>query len=265
MTWRHVDQALPAYALDLLAGDETAVIEQHLATCTRCRDKAAAYQEAASALFLAQTPPADSPPVPELFDRILAETRRTPQARPAAPASVPAVDARQRHTRRPFMWPALAVAATVVLILALGGLASMRTIAAQRAQLRQQASQLATAEAALAIMAGDQVQRTPLRPAANAPAAASGQVYTTADDRAIVIALANVPAPPAGQEYQTTVQIDGATLATGVLRLDATGQGFVVARLPGSSEVQRVWITLAPSGAAPGTPAAPLWQADIAP
>lgn len=265
MTWRHVDQALPAYALDLLEGAETAAIEQHLASCARCRDKAAAYQEAASALFLAQTPPASSPPPLELFDRILMQTRQTPQAVPTAPASPPAVIERERHPRRLFVWPALAVAATVVLVLALGGLASMRTVTAQRAQLRQQASQLATAEAALAIMAGDQVQRTPLRPAANAPAGASGQVYTTADDRAIVIALANVPAPAAGQEYQTTVQIDGATLATGVLRVDATGQGFVVAHLPGSSEVQRVWITLVPAGTALGMPAAPLWQADIAP
>ncbi|MGN6701331.1 MAG: anti-sigma factor domain-containing protein, partial [Thermomicrobiales bacterium] len=188
-----------------------------------------------------------------------------PKAVPDAPASSPPAVERQRQFRWQFAWPALAVAATVVLVLALSGLASMRTITAQRAQLRQQASQLATAEAALAIMAGDQVQRTPLRPAANAPAGASGQVYTTADDRAIVIALANVPAPAAGQEYQTTVQIDGATLAIGVLRVDATGQGFVVAHLPGSSEVQRVWITLVPAGGAPGTPAVPLWQADIAP
>jgi hypothetical protein len=264
MTWRHVDRALPAYALDLLAGEETAAIERHLADCARCRDKAAAYQEAASALFLVQAPSASPRPTPELFDRILARTRQTPQAIPAAPASPP-ISERQRRSRRQFAWPALAVAATVVLILALGGLASMRMIATQRSQLRQQASQLATAEAALAIIAGDQVQRTPLRPAANAPAGASGQVYTTADDRAVVIALANVPAPAAGQEYQTTVQIDGATLATGVLRVDATGQGFVVARLPGSSQVQRVWITLALAGATPGSQAPPLWQADIAP
>jgi len=80
-----------------------------------------------------------------------------------------------------------------------------------------------------------------------------------------VIVVAHLPAPAPGRQYQTVVQLDGAVLATGILQVDQRGQGLLVARLPGSSQVERVRITLTRAGAPAGTDGMPVWEAVFAP
>lgn len=56
----HVEHALPEYVLNLLATDEHARVEQHLATCAACAREANVYRETTHAI--AATAPGTKPP-----------------------------------------------------------------------------------------------------------------------------------------------------------------------------------------------------------
>jgi len=276
MRWHHVEGALAAYALEVLEPPEMAAVERHLATCARCRHRADEYQATVGDLLLAGATATPATLPPAHVERLLARVHQEPpRPVPAATTWSPVAPLRAETTQQPVRWsrrswaawsagPRLAVVAAL-LLLALGGLAGGREVAHQQAQTRQQAQRLATQEAALAVLADPQVVRAPLQPAPGVPTGASGQVFTLPDGRAVVIVVAHLPVPAPGRQYQTVVQLDGAALATGILQVDQRGQGLLVARLPGSSQVERVRITLARAGAPAGTDGTPVWEAVFAP
>ena len=111
MTHDEIEELLGAYALDALDADERQEVEDHLATCPRCRAEIAAHREVAALLG---NPAGDVPAVaPEdLWDRISASLQDEP------PALSPVV--------RPTRWrrfaaivPLGAVAAALILVVGL--------------------------------------------------------------------------------------------------------------------------------------------------
>lgn len=73
-----VHDLVGAYVLDAVEPDERAAFEQHLETCSTCRDDVAALSRAAAALGEVTL---EAPP-PALWDRIRVEAMNTPQLAP---------------------------------------------------------------------------------------------------------------------------------------------------------------------------------------
>jgi anti-sigma-K factor RskA len=111
MTHTEIEELLGAYALDAVDAEERQEVEDHLATCPRCRAEIAAHREVTALLG---NPAGDAPAVaPEdLWDRISASLQDEP------PALAPVV--------RPTDWrrfaviaPLAAVAAALILVVGL--------------------------------------------------------------------------------------------------------------------------------------------------
>jgi anti-sigma-K factor RskA len=94
-----------AYALNALDPEDRWTYERHLDSCERCRDEVARLRESAKELAHATTGPE---PRPELRDRILRA------AREERPASVTPL------RRRPWLFPATALAAAAATVAAVG-------------------------------------------------------------------------------------------------------------------------------------------------
>ena len=131
MTHAEIAELLGAYSLDALDDDERALVEEHLASCPRCRAEVEEHHEVASRL--AQTGGA----APEgLWERIAGSLEQSPPGLRLAPVPAAPEPAAIRHgpSRR-----ALAAIAAAVLVLAALGL-----------QIRQQNTRIDELEQALA-------------------------------------------------------------------------------------------------------------------
>ena len=64
----HVNDWLPAYALDILTEEETAQVAEHLAACAVCRAEYHRYQSVVDDLPLALT---QTPPAPIVKDHLM--------------------------------------------------------------------------------------------------------------------------------------------------------------------------------------------------
>jgi len=69
---KHVNEWLPAYALNILSQEETTQVVEHLATCPTCRDELRAYQGVVDELPLALV---ETAPHPALKDQLMREIR----------------------------------------------------------------------------------------------------------------------------------------------------------------------------------------------
>ncbi|HLM36998.1 MAG TPA: anti-sigma factor [Gaiellaceae bacterium] len=92
------------YALDALPEAEERRFEEHLASCTRCREELGSLKEAAASLAYAAAGPA---PPPELKERILTQARGERD-------NVASLPARRRNWTRPLS-AAAAIAASVAI------------------------------------------------------------------------------------------------------------------------------------------------------
>ena len=115
MTHDELAELLGAYALDAVDPDERALVEEHLATCARCRAEAADHREVAALLGN------DGSDAPEgLWDRIAGSLEAAPP-RPELPPLLGLDEARERRRRRrPTLW-GVGVAAAAALIIAVLG------------------------------------------------------------------------------------------------------------------------------------------------
>ena len=94
---RETSEALGAYVLDALPGDEHLRVERHLAACDRCRDEESRLRLAAERLPSAATP---LRPPPELKDRIMAAVRAEAEALQEAGSDPDRVSAPEPARRR---------------------------------------------------------------------------------------------------------------------------------------------------------------------
>ncbi len=110
-----IEEMLGAYALDAVDPDERELVEGHLAECPRCRAELAEHLEVAALIANVGAPAPDG-----LWTRIADSLEEPPPAMRLAitdAAEVVELDARRQRSRR---WVALAAAAAVVVIGALG-------------------------------------------------------------------------------------------------------------------------------------------------
>lgn len=167
-----------AYALDALAPAEEARFEDHLATCSACREELAELLATAARLGEAVT----LAPAPELRARLMDAVHRTPQERPLV-ASI-----RPKGWRR--QAPRLLAAAAVIAVVA-----SLGAFFVERERLQDfQASQTAVSTVLTATDAQEQT----------AELDAGGRLRVVSSetlDQAVVL-MADMPPPGPGKSYQ---------------------------------------------------------------
>jgi len=160
-----------AYALDALDAHEREEFEAHLATCDRCRQELASFQETAA--LLAYAVPAPAPPR-ALRERVLAG------ARASKPSNVVVL----RPRRLTYALGGLAAAAASVAI-AIGVWAS------------QLSNDLDRERAVAHVLADPDARSVPLQ-------GANGRVVVTETGEAALV-VAGLPPAPAGKTYQAWV------------------------------------------------------------
>jgi hypothetical protein len=114
MTHDEIAELLGAYALDAVEPDERAVVEEHLATCARCRAEVGDHREVAALLGNSGS---DAPE--HLWDRIAGTLEAAPP-RPELPRLLGLDQARERRRPRPTVW-GVGVAAAAALVVAVLG------------------------------------------------------------------------------------------------------------------------------------------------
>jgi len=215
-----IDELLAGYVLRSLSGEDATradrLLSEHVPTCARCRATLADFQAIMADLALEAAPMA---PPEALLPRLHREL--------GAPAS--------RH--RPMR--AFAVAASVVLVAGLAGLAvsqGMRAShGAQRAQLLTDAMEVA---------ARSDAKTEPVGPATEISAPGLAEFYLFGS---------HVPAPASGDVYRVWLVSGTSPTFVGEFLPD---NGFVAIGVPfDPSRYDGLWITEAVSGSAPTPPA----------
>jgi Anti-sigma-K factor rskA len=215
-----IDELLAGYVLRSLSGEDAAradrLLSEHVPTCVRCRATLTDFQAIMADLALEAAPMA---PPDALLPRLHREL--------GAPAS----------GRRPMR--AFAVAASVVLVAGLTGLAVTQGMranhGAQRAALLTDAMEVASRADA---------KTEPVGPATEISAPGLAEFYLFGSD---------VPAPDPGRVYRVWLVSGTTPTFVGEFLPDA---GFVAIAVPfDPSRYDGLWITQAASGSAPTPPA----------
>jgi hypothetical protein len=267
------EELLALGALDAAEGAERRALDAHLAGCAECRAELRSLSDAAAAIALSVTPVA---PAPELRARLLASLERTPQdvsrrgdARDATRGSgVVSLDDARRAPRRLFFVsrPAFAFAAVAatLLVVALAAatvalwqrnetmksqLAALsETLGQMRAELGQTRGELARAREQGEILTAPAMRTDELAATKVAGTAQARITYDMNTGRAVFVA-ANLPAPPAGREYQLWFIADGKPLPGSAFTTDAQGRVEVRATVPPEGRHAQIFaVTLEPAG-----------------
>jgi anti-sigma-K factor RskA len=243
VTEGEIESLLGAYALDAVDEDERAEIEEHLATCPRCRAEVAAHREVAALMANG------SVAAPEgLWDRIAGELS------PELPASAPGAADLLAHLPRPArpkrkhpraFAGAIALAAAVMVVVAL--------LSLQVSNLTQQLHSTRTASGISAAVDSvlSQQHRTITLTAADHSEEAT--VIVGGGDEGYWIG-SNLAQLPSSETYQLWTIVRGkAIVSLGVLGPDPkAASAFRLA-----ANMGRLMVTVEPEGGTPGptTPA----------
>jgi Anti-sigma-K factor rskA len=222
-----IEELLAGYALDGLTGEDAAraqtLLDGHLPNCAPCRSTLDAFAAVRGELGLVADP---LPPPETLLPRLHRELE--PRARRRNPARL------------------VAVAASVVLVVGLGG-AALTQLDTNGASLTQLSSQ--DLGQALEFANRDDATTTDLGPATEVSAPGIDHFYVYSDD---------VEPPAPGNVYRLWLVRADETFYVGdfvpapdgsvVLRVNADPDGW-----------DRVLVTSEPAGSTPSTPGAPAW------
>jgi anti-sigma-K factor RskA len=205
MSCNDVQELAELYAVGAVQPDHAAEIASHIAECALCRSTVESLASSVAALRIGLP---DVDPPASLRQRILNIPRA--DAAPIAPAPVPVGrrESRDPRQRRPFflsVWPRLATAAALLLLLLSGWLGMQNT--ELRAEIRAARDELARAqeyEQALAIMqqavqeggALVSVEGTEMAPTAK------GMVYAPAHGSQGVLTISGLPPQSGDWGYQ---------------------------------------------------------------
>jgi Anti-sigma-K factor rskA len=215
-----IDELLAGYVLRSLSGEDAAqadrLLSEHVPTCARCRATLADFQALMADLALEAAPLA---PPDALLPRLHREL--------GAPAS----------RRRPMR--AFAVAASVVLVAGLAGLA-----VTQRMQANHGAQRAELLSDAMAVATRSDAKTEPVGPATEISAPGLAEFYLYGND---------VPAPRPGDVYRVWLVSGTTPTFVGEFLPD---DGFVASGVPfDPSRYDGLWITEAVSGSATTPPA----------
>lgn len=246
--------ALPAYALGALEGEELQALAAHLATgCPTCAAELAALQ--ADCGLLAESAEPIEPPA-GARERLLAAV--------AAPATA--------LPRRPRWLPA--AAAVAVLLLGASswwGLRQQSRAAALEAERARLAGELSAAQARLAlveaeraemvrqlsIVGGTDLRQVQLAGLEGAPGAA-GRAFVDARSRRALFYASGLPALPADRSYQLWMIAGGTPVPAGVFTPGTRGEArLVVDRVPEVDTIDAWAVTVEPAGGLPA-PSGPM-------
>ena len=222
-----VEELLAGYALDGLTGEDAAhaqdLLDEHLPGCATCRSTLDAFHAVRGDLALTADP---IPPPETLLPRLHRELE--PRARRRNPARI------------------VAVAASVVLVVGLGGTA-LTQLDTNGATLTQLSAQ--DLGQALELADRDDATTTDLGPATEVSAPGIDHFYVYSDD---------VPPPPAGNVYRLWLVRGDETRYVG--DFVPAPDGSVVLRVNAEpDDWDRVLVTSEPAGSTPSTPGAPAW------
>jgi hypothetical protein len=225
-----IDELLAGYVLRSLSSEDAVetdrLLSEHVPSCHACRTTLADFQSLTADLALDVAPMA--PP-----DTLLPRLRR--QLEPV------------ERRRRPVQL--FAVAASVVAVIGLSGVAVTQGMRASQSRARQ-----ADIQAALDAAGRPGASFVPVGPATEISAPGSAEVYLYGN---------GVPEPPAGDVYRVwLVDQSGAASYIGDLQID---DGFAFARLTfDASQVTKILITVEPADTAPDQPGSVTWSSAAA-
>lgn len=239
MSQHDVHTLTGAYAADALPPDERRSFEAHLETCATCRQEAAELVATAARLGSAAATTAPS----GLRTRVLDEARRTRQVSPLL------ADLRASASRRAWYQQPLGVAASLLLVVALGlgALATTEIRRADNAEHRADAiSQLVTA---------------PGRHTATDQVSTGGSGTVVAADGRALFRATGLTGLARDHTYQLWVIRSGAARSAGVLGRAASGtlQQLVDDVRPGD----RIGLTVEPDGGSKAPTTDPLVELPV--
>jgi len=243
-------ELLGAYALDAVDGGERTDLEEHLATCPRCRTELDGLREAAGALGNSVEPPPE-----ELWSRIAAQLgthdaeddelpplrELTAPAPRRTPFRAPSPGRTRRSRRNATLLAAVAVAASAVaVVLGISLVHSQNDVT----NLRQSAAHQQAA-----------AQRTPAEVALHTP---GHRVVTLVNDAHVEMARfvivpggrgylvsSSLPSLGGGQTYQLWGIVGATPISLGLLGMAPHGSTFTIAGAPLTAKLA---LTAEPSG-----------------
>lgn len=240
-----IDELLAGYVLLALSGEDAAeadrLLVEHVPGCARCRQTLTEFESLTGDLALA---PAPAEPPETLLPRL---RRALEDGGAAAP----------RRARRAAL---VAVAASVVSLVAMGGLAMVLGSRLSEAETRT-----GTALEILSAIRSPGAQPVNVAPQGDTPPA-SGMVEVSAPDvRRLYLAADACPDPAPGHGYQLWLATDEEWVAVGELFWPDDGVVLLEVEVD-VSRYDEIWITEEPVGAPPSTPTlegGPSWRGTL--
>lgn len=228
-----------AYALHALSPEETAAVEEYLATHAEAADEVTALKEAAAMLPYSVPPIAPSPRLrlrlmADVYREALAETDQKPDA--ARPIPIERARARRREG---MIWPFAAVI-LLVLTLGFGGWAASlnRDLGSKEQVIATQSSAISaagTTKSLLATLPG---------------APAHGELLRLANNQAAVLTIAGLPALANGKVYEVWFVAGTTPVGAGLFSPNPDGSWSGLVRGDVTS-AQAIAISIEPSGGSP--------------
>jgi anti-sigma-K factor RskA len=226
------------YALHALSPEETATVEEYLATHADAADDVAALKEAAAML------PYTLPPVtpsPQLRLRLMADVYREALAEAGEQPPAPPIPIERARARRSggVIWP---FAAVILLVLSLGfgswAVALNRDLGGKDRVIATQSSAIASAGTTKPLSATS----------ANVPA--RGEVLRLANDQAAVLTITGLPALTNGKVYEVWFIAGATPVGAGLFspNPDGSWSGLVHGDV---TSAQAIAISVEPSGGSP--------------
>ncbi|WP_406393160.1 anti-sigma factor domain-containing protein [Streptomyces sp. NBC_00887] len=258
----HVDphESSGAYALHALTEDERLDFERHLEWCESCSREVAELQATVALLgrATAVTPPA------ALREEVLRKVADTPQETRETPGPhevpgpqevpLPQADGTARSQARQL--PRLALAASVVAVLAAVGVATWQYREAEDARAATQRAQERQDSVARVLTAPDvQVETQELRGGGTATVAVSRS------EDAATLAVSGLPQLPADKVYEAWFVEDGTPVPAGLL---SRNPGRQLSLLEGSvDDATAVALSVEPAGGSPQPTTVPFGSVDL--
>lgn len=244
---------LGAYALDSLSAEERAAIDQHLETCTSCRDELRAMNATTTALATS-VPMRPMNPLrkADVKQRLLERARadRSNVVTPIRSAAIPA-----RPSRLPWWIAAAASVAFAVALYQRFDIARDRDeIAAAYAKeflsINGLRDSLAASQRTLAAMAGSDVKVVELVANNRRP---NARMFWAQSTNTWTMFAHSLPAPASGRTYQLwLITRDGQRISAGTFAPDQAGNAVVSAQYPlAANALQAIAVTDEPAGGVP--------------
>jgi anti-sigma-K factor RskA len=232
MNGPHVNDQIPAYALDCLDAEEAFQVEAHLTVCAACRAELEAYKATAANLGL--TAPQVQPPL-RLKASILRRVNE-PQLVKAqrAPQKVGAPELWIRVYRWIMNSGPILVGVSLLLIIAL---TASNVVLYGQLQAQKQNSEF---------------HLVALKGTTNAPGA-SGIMVISQEGLAGTVIVDGLPALSQAHQYQLWLVKDGKRTSGGLFYVGQGGYGILAVQSPGSLlDFSSFGITVEPTGGSPG-------------